>query len=73
MKNNKKEDHPLIALSFVFLNERYTKKIAKTPNAAAKYLCTTSGIALLISYGNIGYLLSAKAISASLVGNTINP
>jgi len=36
--------------------------IAKNPRAAAKYLCTTSGIALFISYGNVGYLASAKAI-----------
>ena len=47
--------------------------IARKPKAAAKYLCTTSGIALFMSYGNVGYLASANAISASLVGKTTKP
>ena len=37
------------ALIFLFsfcLKEKYTNIIAKKPKAAAKYLCTTSGMAL---------------------------
>ena len=34
------------------LLEKKTSNIAINPRAAAKYLCTTSGIALSISYGN---------------------
>jgi hypothetical protein len=60
-------------LSLVFLKDKYTNKIAMNPSPAAKYLCTTSGIALLISYGNNGYLLSATAMSASFIGKTTKP
>ena len=73
IKIKRNNDHLLIDLLSVLLNERYTSKIAINPSAAAKSLWTCSGIALLISYGNIGNLLSAKAISTSSFGQKTKP
>ena len=73
MKNNKNADTNCKNLSDVFLKAMKTIPIAIKPREAAKYLWTTYGITLSISYGKLGYLLSAIAISASEVGNVTKP
>ena len=60
-------------MSWFCLKDRTDRAIATNPNVAAKYLWTTSGIALFISYGNCGNRSSAIATSNSLVGKTTNP
>ena len=48
---------------FFSLMDIKSRKIARRPREAAKYLCTTSGIILSISTGESGYNCSAIAIS----------
>ena len=50
-----------------------TRQMARNPNEAAKYLCTTSGIILSISTGESGNKDSAIAISSGVVGKVTNP
>ena len=73
IKNNKNKAIYFIWDGSLFFNENVTNKIEIRPRVAAKYLWITSGITLLISYGKLGYLCSAKAISTSEVGKTTNP
>jgi hypothetical protein len=42
----------LILISWLCLKDKTDRAIATNPSVAAKYLWTTSGIALFISYGN---------------------
>ena len=73
IKNSKNAVIRLILAGNLYLNAVTVSAIATKPKKAAKYLWTTSGIALSISYGNWGYLCSARRTSASEVGNTTKP
>ena len=52
-----------VRICFFSLIDIKSRKIARRPRDAAKYLCTTSGIILSISTGESGYNCSAISIS----------
>ena len=57
----------------LYRNAKKAMQSIMKPSAAAKYLCTTSGIALATSYGVSGNLELARSISSGLTGIVTKP